>query len=214
LADKTGISDKFDAATQPQGPGEQVGHYATMAAEAGLPIPGAVDAIPNAERAGRNFQAVMQAAKDVPVDLAAASTPALKAQELREAGASMPSVVNKFLQRTTAPGGEPLTYDQSRLFASNAGRLSADEASRMIPPMKAQVAGLAKALNDANAAAAEQAGVGQLYTDAVNEYRQAMKLKGAKEAALEIAKEVAKKAVLGAGFGLGGYAVYKAIGEL
>jgi hypothetical protein len=156
-----------------------------------------IDMIPNAERAGRNFQTVMSAAKDVPVDLTAASHPALRAQELRESGASMPGVVNKFLQRTTAPGSNPLTYEQARDFASNAGRLSADESSRMIPPMKAQVSRLSQALNDANAKAAESAGVGPQYQSAMTEYRRAKALQDAGQSALKFGKKAAPYVVGG-----------------
>ncbi len=163
----------------------------------GSRIPGM---LPSTERAGRNFQAVMERARDVPVDLSAAGDPALRAQELRESGASMPGVVNKFLQRTTAPNSPPLTYETSRDFASNAGRLSADENSRMIPPMRAQVSRLTQALNDANARAAESAGVGPQYNDAMSEYRNAMRIRGGLKTAGKIAAPIA--------LGATGYKIY------
>lgn len=170
-----------------------------------------IDMIPNMERAGKSFEAVMSKAKDVPVDLSRASDPALRAQELRESGASMPGVVNKFLQRTTTPGLDPLTYERARDFASNAGRLSADEKARMIPPMKAQVARLAQTLNEANAGAADKVGMLPQYTDAMNEYRRAAKLRDFKEGTVNLLKGPVAKAALG-GIGAGaGYTAYKTL---
>lgn len=170
------------------------------------------EAIPNAERAGRNFQTVMGKAKDVPLDLTAASKPALRAMELRDAGSTMPTVLNKFLQRTTAPGLAPLTYEHGRDFASNASRLSANETTRLTPPMKAQVNEFAGALGDANRTAAEQAGVGPLYSDAMNEYRRAMKIKAAKGALGQAANSTLGKVVGGTGLGIGGYFGARALG--
>lgn len=169
--------------------------------------------LPSTERAGRNFQTVMSRAKDIPVDLAAASDPALRAHELREAGASMPSVVNKFLQRTTGPGIKPLTYGDARTFASNAGRLSADENSRMIPPMRREVSRLTQALNDANASAADKAGVGPLYNDAMREYRRAAQLRDAKDATMRFIKGPGAKAALGGSAGYGAYRLLHGLGE-
>ena len=193
---------------------EAIGHLGGIAALAALPkvLPKAINAIPSTERAGRNFQTVMSQAKNAPVDLSKASVPALRAQELREAGATMPTPINKFLQRTTSPGQPPLSFQQSRDFQSTLGRLSAAENSRLTPAMQAQVNGLAKALADANADAATKAGVGDLYQSALKEYRQAMKIRGAKETAGSVAKSVAGKVIAGAGLGVGGYAVGKTFG--
>jgi hypothetical protein len=181
---------------------------------AAVPVAGAaLKLIPNAERAGQKFQTVMQAAKNEPVDTTQASGPALRAMELNQRGAGpIPAPVNKFLQRTTAPNAAPMNFEEARDFSSNTGRLSAAENARMNPQMKAQVAGLAKALSEANQDAAERAGVGPLFKSAMTEYRRAMQIRGAKDAAGKIAKSTAAKIIGGAGLGIGGYAAARAIG--
>ncbi len=167
--------------------------------------------IPSAERAGANFQRVMAAAKDQPIDTSAAGDAALRAHELGEAGASgPPKVLSKFLKRTTEPGSSPMTFEEGRDFQSNAGRLSAKESMASNPQMKAQVSALAKALADANQAAAERAGVGDVYKDAMNEYRRAIKIQGIKDTTGEFAKSTAAKYIAGAALGAGGVAAYHA----
>ncbi len=210
--DKFGLSDALQRRTEPSNPAQEVGKYATMGAEMALPMPKALDFLPSAERAGRNFELVHSAARDTPVDLMGASVPALRAQELTRAGSTAPKVMNDFLNRIPAHNSEPMLFPEARDFQASAGRLSASDKMAINPPMAAQVSGLAKALSEANQSAADSAGVGKLYGDAMNEYRQAMKLKDFKENATDIAKQIAKKALIyGPGVGLGDYAAHKII---
>lgn len=198
----------------PSNTAQEIGSYIPTALSLAVPARAAMERIPNLERAGQKFETVMQAARRVPLDLAKASEPAIEAHNLSEAGATMPKIMNRFLQRTTSPGSEPLTYEQGRRFASNAGRLSTQESLSSNPMMQRQVSALARALGDANEKAAEQAGVGALYRDAMTEYRHGMALRGAKDTAVALAKSTAAKYVLG-GLGLGaGYGAYhKLTGE-
>jgi len=164
--------------------------------------------IPNAERAGKNFETVMQHAKDVPLDTGKFQTPLLRSQELREAGASMPGVLNKALKRTTTPGAEPLTYGKGRDISSIAGRLSGEENARMVPQMRGALNRFARGISDANREAAYKAGVGEIYDSAMNEYRRAMKMQDIGEAFGKGAKRAARAVPWALGAGAGGAVGY------
>lgn len=178
-------------------------------------IPKATAMVPSAERAGRNFERVMQAAGTMPVDLTKASAPVIRALELERAGSGAPPpVISKMAERIPQHTDMPMTFKEARDFQSNAGRLSAAESLNAKPQMKAQVAQLAKALADENQSVAEKAGVGDLYAKAMKEYRQAKTIEGVKENAKDLAKSTAAKYILGgAGLGAGYGIARKVLGE-
>lgn len=163
--------------------------------------------LPNAERAGEKFQTVMGAAKDVPVDTTAATSALEKAQELEAHGSSpLPRVMRKFAQYQKPVTGkfagvkvqmqpQPMTYETGRQFGSASSALSTDETMKMAPAMKKQVADFAQALKTANRDAAAKVGMGDLYDQAMKEYRQAKNL----EEAMKVAKKYAVHAILGTG---------------
>ena len=104
------------------------------------------------------------------------------------------------------PPTPPITYEAGRDFASNAGRLSAQDSAAMNGPMGRQVKLLASALDTANREAAVKAGLGDKYDAAMKEYRQANQLKtGLKTAAkvggsvlgLGVAGNLARKYLIG-----------------
>lgn len=171
-------------------------------------VSSAINALPNASRAGANFQQVMGKAKDVPLNLGAADDVALRARELRETGATLPKVIRDYIKaRESAP---TMTYGTGRDFASNAGALSARETTAMTPAMKAQVNKLAAALKDSNRTAAQSVGMGQVYDDAMREYGRAMSQKKAYEAIVKALKKYGVQAAIGTGVG---YGTYKALAE-
>lgn len=161
----------------------------------------AIDALPNATRAGAKFEQVMGAAKDIPVDLSKAGDAALRITQLAEHGGTLPMAVRKFVAYATDPKKPAMTYKVARDFATNISRLSVDEMNRLTPVVKRQVAELAAELNKANAEAAKAAGKGAEYKAAMREYANAMRMKEA----VEFSMKHAKKAALGAA-GLGGAA--------
>lgn len=168
--------------------------------------------IPSTARAGANFQTVMGAAKNMPLDLTAADDIALRAQELGGRGtaigrgSSLPKVMRDYLRtRETQP---TMTYEVGRDFSSSAGRLSSAEAQAANPVMQRQVAQLAKALNESNRQAAVKAGVGDLYDAAMREYRLASGIKSTKEALAAVLKNKGVQAAAGTGLT---YGLYKAI---
>lgn len=178
---------------------------AEMALGAAGPGRTAVDAIPRAERAGANFEKVMGAAKDIVVDVGPAGDRALRVYDLSQKGAYLPKPVSNFLQWVTSPKKAPLTYKDSRDFASAMSRLSAAEKSSMTPMVKREVAQMAADLNLANANAAKAVGKMAEYKSAMREYSQAMSLRDAIDAAMKHSKKTA----LGAA-GLGGaYYLFK-----
>ena len=92
----------------------------------------AIDAIPNAERAGQAFQEVSKVAGSHTVPVTdGLSNSLMKYQQLVDSGGSRSLAVSKLLNRLTDPEKGPLTYDEARLFQSNISRLSADEFNRL-----------------------------------------------------------------------------------
>lgn len=156
-----------------------------------------VKAIPSAVRAGETFQDVMSAAKAVPIETKVVGDAALRIQELADRGSSMPLSVSKLLRRMTDPNKAAMAYEESRDFASNISRLSVNEFNRLSPAMAREVANLRVALNEANAQAAKFAGKGAEYKAAMREYSQAMRLKGAIDAAVTGAKRAVPVATAG-----------------
>ena len=169
--------------------------------------------IPSAARAGAKLDVVKGAAGDIPIDLTEAQIPVERAQELRQRGSSMPKVLNDFRRNRNALTGSPefadqMTYTEGRDFASNAGRLSADETSRMTPPMQAQVSQFAKAMKAANREAAEKVGMGELYDEAMKEYRQAKTIEDATDV---LKKWAVKAAIVGGAYELGKHEIAKIV---
>ncbi len=115
---------------------------------------------------------------------------------------------------TVIPGASPvptgptqaLTYEGGRKFATNAGALAVSEGNRMNKPMERQVALLSKALATANEAAAESAGVGNEYRQAMTEYRRAQQMKSG----IKTAAKFGVPAVVGGG--AASYYAKKALG--
>ena len=187
------------------------GNYGAGAARMGemaLPfaISKGIDAIPRTSRAAANFDTVMNAARNQPLNIGPAGDVALRAQELASRGATQPKVVSDFTRAATAPTAPLITYEAGRDFAANAGRLSAQDKLASNPPMQRQVSLLARALDTANEDAANRAGVGDQYRAAMKEYRQAQQLKsGVKTAAkvggtalgLGMAGNLARKYLIG-----------------
>lgn len=171
---------------------------------------GVKDAFPSKQRAGLLYDQVGKAVGESPVDLSAARKTALEMKEMAsDGGSGLPRVARAVLRRTEENGQVP--WDSARRMASNSGRLSAGEMMNLNPAMRAKVAQLASDLSKANAAAAEQAGVGQQYQTAMKGYRQAAQLGAIKDAA----KGIAKDKVVRGGIGLLGIdAIGKKLGLL
>jgi hypothetical protein len=151
-----------------------------------VPIVGRVFA--SADRAGQNFQRVNQAAGKVPLEV----TPELSDAALsvyRESelgGGNIPQVVRKFVARITSPDKGPLTFEDARRFASNASGMTAGEWFNMLKNgnMRRLLGEFHGELNQAVQQAADKAGVGEQFAQAMNEYRQAKQNQSAVKAFL------------------------------
>lgn len=169
--------------------------------------------VPSTASAGEKFQQVMGAAKDIPLDLSKADEAIARAQELRTRGSSFPKVFSDYVKNRKAAAGdfmsqpvtEPMTYEVGRDFASNASGLSSREATALNSKMHRQVAEFSSAMKTANREAAAKVGMGDLYDQAMKEYRQA---KSAQDAAAVI-KKYAVRGALGVALTGGGVALVK-----
>lgn len=171
---------------------------------------GAIDnAIPQASRAGQKFSEVMEAAKELPVDVRGPGDSALRYFELKKAGGSNIKVLNDFLNRVASPEAGPLTYKEARDFYSNATRISVDDSLKISPVMRRQLSEFTNSLGDAIQDTADQAGKLDQYTEAMKEYHAAMRLRavGAGIKDLLTSKTAAAAAATGAGGAVGAYAV-------
>lgn len=176
---------------------------AEMAAPVGVGAKVAAEVLPSTARAGQNFQKVMAAAKDIPLDLSAPGQAALRIMDLAERGGAMPKAVRDFLRIATDPNKQTMTYEVGRDLASNISRLSADEMGRLTPVMAREVANLRVVLNKSLAQAAKQAGKLDEYQSAMREYANAMRVRNVVDSAIAGAKKSAPYAsVAGAGYWL------------
>lgn len=163
------------------------------AAKGGVGVAKAV--LPSTARAGKNFEAVMAAAGDMPVSIVGPANVALRIEELAKRGASLPKPVRNFMQRVMEPGGGPVVYREARDFASVLSRLSSKEYQKLSPVVAREVATMSKELNKAIATTAKQAGKLDEYQSAMKEYARAAKLgkvfekvaEGAKKGAVPLA---------------------------
>lgn len=168
------------AMTAPDSVAGKIGEYGPAVAalaQGGAQLASKV--LPNVNRAKAGFQTVMQAAREIPLNLKAPGDAALRISELSERGGTMPKAVRDFLKYATDPNKPQMTYEVARDFASNISRLSANEYQRLTPVMAREVANLRVALNESVAEAAKAAGKGAEYKAAMREYANAMRLRDA-----------------------------------
>ena len=187
--------------------GAMLPDVAMSAAPVGTGVAAAKNALPSAARAGKNFDTVMGAAKDIVVDVGPAGDRALRLFELSQKGEYLPKPVSDFLKWVTAPkkgadglrySREPLAYKDSFDLASSMSRLSVAEKLKTNPKVRREVARLAAELHLANANAAKAVGRGAEYKAAMREYANAMRL----EKAADVVKKRGKQAAMAAA-GLG-----------
>jgi hypothetical protein len=161
--------------------------------------------------AGSAFNAASDAAGANAVDAEGAGQAALGAKDLQDVGRTMPRVMQKFLQRVTAPDTDPLTYDEARQFYSAAGELSANEKAAITPAMRRQLNQFKGQLGDAIQQTAENAGVGTQYGQAMSDYAKAKRLSDTWETVWDATKKnLVPGMIKGIGIGAGGTAAYGA----
>jgi hypothetical protein len=179
--------------------------------------------LPTTEEAGKLFQPIEAAAKNVPVKTDPARAIAEEANKYAQSGATMPKVLKNFLKRTEASPASfpfpaepptPMLYPEGRLFAQNSGRLSVTDQMAANPNMQRLVGRFAEALKDANRAAAEEVGMGAEYDKAMKQYagaaNRAKMLQNLKDVAQS---SVAKYLLEGVGAGVAGAGMYKLLSK-
>lgn len=150
------------------------------------------------------LDAIKAAAQDIAPNLGPAQTAAEGAEYVRATGGGTPPApIQAFINRTTPPTAPPVLYPESFAFASNAKRLSALERAGTSPAMSSQLAQFANALQTANRDAAASVGMGDLFDQAMKEYRRAM-------TAREVGKFLLNRGIkFGLPGGAVGYGIYK-----
>jgi hypothetical protein len=163
------------------------------------------------------FDTASQAAGSNAVEVEGAGKAALSAQDLQAVGRTMPRVMQKFLQRVTAPDADPLTYDEARRFYSAAGEMSANEKASYTPAMKRALNQFRSQLGQAIQQTADNAGVGTEYGQAMTNYTKARRLEDTWESVWDAAKKNLLPGIIkGLGIGAGGtaaYGVYKTLSK-
>lgn len=160
----------------------------------------AIQALPSTERAGRNFETVHRVIGNAPVN----SRPVIQATEsgletLKNRGSSAPPLLSRISEvgKTNEPFGIP--FDVSREMQSGAGESSIWDRMTATPSQRRALGIVSGELSKANQGAADAAGVGRLYGDAMSEYKNAQRIKAIGKGALKV----------GTGAAIGGYGVSK-----
>jgi hypothetical protein len=175
--------------------------------------------IPSKASAGAKLQQIRGVAKDVPLNTSPAEQIAQESKELAATGASNPAkpvrdfiknrapVKAKFAGQRVAMSPDPMTYETGFDFASNAGRVSAEEGLKLSPNQARKLAQFTHAMKAANREAAASVGMGDLYDQAMKEYARASNMEEAAKVLKKWTSGILGKAALGAT----AYGLYEAL---
>ena len=177
----------------------------TVEAGAGL-LGKAARMIPSTARAAKALEEVGAVANNVPVDTSKFAKPAMDAQHLFDVTRAPRPAPLRGAYQAIQPTTDPLTFADSRLLQSAAGRMSTQEKLNANPQMLGLTKQLFGGLSEANQEAAASVGVGDKYQQAINEYRRAQQMKDA-------AKFAAKWGVGGSGLGGAYYGLKGLLGK-
>lgn len=167
-------------------------------------VSGIPSAIPSAERAGAALGQLKKDAGNIPVNVDKIRGIVGDLVQNESTGGTLPSAVKKFVTRVAETGpNNPLNYADAKDFQSNISALTASDKMGSNANTKRLVTELNSQLKGALKEATDVIGKGDTFTQAMQEYHQAMKLAGWKEDAIEHGWKVA----LGALF-TGGVAKY------
>jgi len=147
--------------------------------------------IPSAARAGAALNDVKNAAGSIPVDTSTFSDSALELYTQSQRGAKLPKAVRDLVTRVTKPDSPPLNYAEAKDFQSNISNLSANDKMALSGKTSRLVGQLNQDLKSSLKDAADVAGKGQQFQDAMQQYHNAMKLKGLSDNAINAAWKAA-----------------------
>lgn len=195
------VGGGLEAATIPSLMAGNPGGAVADTVEAGAGLLGkAAKLIPSSKRAAKALDEVAAVTNDVPVDVSKFARPAMDAQHLFDVTRAPRPAPLRGAYNAIQPTTDPMTFADSRLLQSAAGRLSTQERLDANPQMLGLTKQLFGGLSDANREAAASMGVGNKYQQAIDEYRRAQQAKDA-------AKAIAKWGVGAAGLGGAAWAV-------
>jgi hypothetical protein len=159
--------------------------------------------IPSRARAAATLESVKNVAGNVPVDTTTLTKVVNDAlQQKARGGGPLPPPMKAFVKRMSDPTLPPVTYGELRDFASNSGRLSAKANRAMSPTMKKYLGDFSRGAGEANQEAAASVGQEEPYTQGMNEYRRASKMR-------DFGTAVKKAAIKGAIPTALGYGLYR-----
>jgi hypothetical protein len=178
------------------------------AEEAPAAIGRILEKLPTATRGAKRLNDVMEAAGELPVQLARTSEHLMRSSELADAGASLPGPIKKLLKAFNR--GDEIDYATARDFYSNLSHLSAKDNMALTPSMRRQVALIVKAMKDDIGDTAAQVDKASQYYAGMKDYARAMKAARIGSAIKGALTSKALKYAVGAG---AGYGVAKVIGK-
>ena len=192
--DPTGTYANVAQDTAAQGAGQALTALGTTGVIKAAPE--VANALPSAQRAGNALQEVKSLAADIPVDTSKFSDSALELYSQSQRGATLPKAVRDLVNRVTKPDSPPLTYEEAKDFQSNISSLSANDKMSLNAKTVRLVGQLNQDLKSSLSDAADTAGKGEQFQQAMREYHNAMLLRGYSENAISAAW---KAALTGAG---------------
>lgn len=166
---------------------------------------GLSDLIPSKARAGKAFEELNQKLANQPVNLNETLKPLQRATEIGARGGTLPKSISDLLTRSQAI--EPMTFPEARDYQGSLSDLSSSDKMALSGRMSGGLKQINKGLFTDIQNAANTAGLGEDYANAMKQYRQAAQLRNAGR----VAGKVAGGAALGAA-GLSGAG--KILGEL
>jgi hypothetical protein len=193
------------APTLERGVGEAGGMLATGGLLKGAAS--AVNAVPRIGRAGEMFNSLNTDLADTPVPLIRAAQPLQRVTEIGERGSTLPTSVNKLLLRSQMT--EPMTFPEARDYQGSLSDLSASDKLAMNGRVRGGVAQLNKGLYGDVFDAANKAGRGEDYANAMKEYRQAAQIRNG----LKTAGKIAIGGAVAGGIGAPVYQFLKGVGR-
>lgn len=170
--------------------------------------------IPSAERAGQHFNELAGMIGKHTVEMTNSLSDAIQdASQLAKSGGQMPKPLSDLMTRIFDTNEGPLTYDEARRFMTTTGRKLADmvdvNSQRIKDPELAKALGnVYSELRSAVETTANKVGQLAKFQNAMSEYRGAMKVRGAMGAAAKAATIPAVGAVAASPIG------HKAVGML
>jgi hypothetical protein len=167
-----------------------------------------LEKLPTATRGAKRLNDVMDAAGELPVNLARTSEHLMRSSDLADAGATLPGPIKKLLKAFNRR--DEIDYATARDFYSNLSHLSAKDNMALTPSMRRQVALIVKAMKDDIGDTAAQADKAAQYYGGMKDYARAKKAARIGSAIKTGLTSNALKYAVGAG---AGYGVAKAIGK-